>query len=299
VSEKNNKPIASIQSLTAKSEFWRFWNVFIRRKFVLFGLIVITVLILSAIFAPFISPYNPYSQNLDITLLQPSLKHLLGTDYLGRDTLSRLIYGTRTTLMIGILAVGSGATVGMILGLLAGYLGGATNAIIMRIIDALMSFPMLMLALVLASMFGGGGLRNVILALGIGMVSSNARVMCGQVLTIKENEYITAARSMGSGDVRIMFFHVLNNAFPPLIVLMTLMMGTCILAEAGLSYLGLGIAPPGAAWGSMVNDGYRYLLSNPILSLAPGLAIMVVVFAFNMVGDGLRDALDPKLRGKL
>jgi len=187
----------------------------------------------------------------------------------------------------------------MILGLLAGYLGGATNAIIMRIIDALMSFPMLMLALVLASMFGGGGLRNVIFALGIGMISSNARVMCGQVLTIKENEYITAARSMGAGDVRIMFFHILNNAFPPLIVLMTLMMGTCILAEAGLSYLGLGIAPPGAAWGSMVNDGYRYLLSNPILSLAPGLAIMVVVFAFNMVGDGLRDALDPKLRGKL
>jgi peptide/nickel transport system permease protein len=299
MSKQNNIPNTSIQPLTAKSEFQRFWKIFIRRKFVLFGLIVISVLILSAIFAPLISPYNPYAQNLDNTLIQPGFRHLLGTDYLGRDTLSRLIYGTRTTLMIGILAVGSGATVGMILGLLAGYLGGATNAIIMRIIDALMSFPMLMLALVLASMFGGGGLRNVILALGIGMVSSNARVMCGQVLTIKENEYITAARSMGAGNVRIMFFHVLNNAFPPLIVLMTLMMGTCILAEAGLSYLGLGIAPPGAAWGSMVNDGYKYLLSNPILSIAPGLAIMIVVFAFNMVGDGLRDALDPKLRGKL
>jgi peptide/nickel transport system permease protein len=281
------------------TEFRRFWRVFTRRKFVIFGLIVITLLVLAAIFAPLISPYNPYKQNLDNTLAQPGWTHILGTDYLGRDTMSRLIYGTRTTLLICVLAVGLGATVGMTLGLLAGYLGGATNAIIMRVVDALMSFPMLMMALVLAAMFGGAGLRNVILALSIGTVSSYARVMCGQVLTIKENEYITAARSIGAGNFRIMISHALNNSFPPLIVLMTLMMGTCILAEAGLSFLGLGIAPPGAAWGSMVSDGYKYLMSNPILSLAPGIAIMIVVFAFNMLGDGLRDALDPKLRGRL
>lgn len=298
MSQQNYMPNIFTQSLPRVSEAQHFWAIFIKRKFVIFGLIVIGVLILVAIFAPFISPYNPYTLDLDHTLLQPSLNHILGTDYIGRDTLSRLIYGTRTTLIIGVLAVGLGATIGMTLGLLAGYFGGAANAIIMRMVDALMSFPMLMLALVLATMFGGG-LRNVILALSIGMVSIYARVMCGQVLTIKENEYITAARSMGAGSLRIMIYHVLKNSFPPLIVLMTLMMGTCILAEAGLSFLGLGIAPPGAAWGSMVSDGYKYLTSNPILSLAPGFAIMIVVFAFNMLGDGLRDALDPKLRGRL
>jgi peptide/nickel transport system permease protein len=170
--------------------------------------------------------------------------------------------------------------------------------VIMRMTDALMSFPLILLALVLAATFGRG-LRNIIFALGISMIAGFARMMCGQVLTVRENDYVTAARSIGAGNTRIMFSHILMNCFPPLIVLMTMMMGTCILAEAALSFLGLGIMEPGAAWGAMVNDGYHYILTNPILSIAPGFAIMLIVFSFNMVGDGLRDALDPRLRGTL
>lgn len=280
------------------SEIRRFSRVFFSRKVVIFGLIIILVLIISAIFAPLLAPYNPYKQNLNQVLSQPSKEHLLGTDVIGRDTFSRVIYGTRTSLIIGSIAITIAASLGMALGLIAAYFGGIIYALIMRFIDALMSFPMLILALVLAAMLGSG-LKNVILALSVGMVAGYARLMCGQALSVKENEYVTAARSIGASNLRIMLVHILTNCFPPLIVLITMMMGACILAEAGLSFLGLGIAPPGAAWGAMVNEGYHYLLTNPVLSFAPGLAIMLTVFSFNMVGDGLRDALDPRLRGSL
>jgi peptide/nickel transport system permease protein len=280
------------------SGFRRFAGVFLGRKLVIFGMAIIILLVITAIFAPWIAPYDPYEQDLTQVLTQPNQAHFLGTDSMGRDTLSRIIFGTRTSLIIGILAIAIAAAIGMSLGLIAGYFGGMLYALIMRTVDALMSFPMLLLALVLAAIFGGG-LKNVILALGVGMISAYARMMCGQVLAVKESDYIMAARSIGASSLRIMLVHIVMNCFPPLIVLITLMMGTCILAEAGLSFLGLGIEPPGAAWGAMVNDGYRYLLSSPVLSFAPGVAIMLVVFAFNMVGDGLRDALDPRLRGKL
>jgi peptide/nickel transport system permease protein len=164
--------------------------------------------------------------------------------------------------------------------------------------DALLCFPMILLALVVASVLGGG-IQNVIIALSIATIPGYARVTCGLTLSIKENDYVLAQRSMGSGDIRTMLRHILPNAFPPLIVLLTMWLGNLILAEAALSFLGIGIAPPGAAWGGMVNDGYKYLIRNPVLSFAPCLAIMLVVFAFNMVGDGLRDALDPRLRGLL
>jgi ABC-type dipeptide/oligopeptide/nickel transport system permease subunit len=186
--------------------------------------------------------------------------------------------------------------VGILLGLFAGYFGGITDTIVMRAMDALMGFPMLLLALLIAAVLGSG-LQNVIIALGVATLPGYARVMHGLTLSIKENDYIMAERAMGSGNLRIMLSHILPNTLPPMIVLITLQLGSIILAEAGLSFLGIGIRPPGAAWGSMVYDGYRFLLSNPVLSFAPGLAIMLVVFAFNMVGDGLRDALDPRLRG--
>jgi ABC-type dipeptide/oligopeptide/nickel transport system permease subunit len=256
------------------------------------------ILVLTAIFAPLLAPYDPYKQDISQALLQPNKAHLLGTDVVGRDTLSRVIYGSRTSLIIGIVAITIAASIGMVLGLVAAYFGGVTYALIMRFIDALMSFPMLVFALVLAAMLGSG-LKNVIIALGVGMVAGYARLMCGQALAVKQNEYITAARSIGASNLRIMHSHILTNCFPPLIVLITMMMGTCILAEAGLSFLGLGITPPGAAWGAMVNDGYKYILTNPVLSFAPGLAIVLTVFGFNMVGDGLRDALDPRLRGSI
>jgi peptide/nickel transport system permease protein len=280
------------------SEMRRFTVVFFKRKLVIAGLVIISILVITAIFAPLLAPYDPYKQDISQALRQPSKAHLLGTDVVGRDTLSRVIYGTRTSLIIGIIAITIAASIGMALGLMAAYFGGITNALIMRFIDALMSFPMLVFALVLASMLGSG-LKNVIMALGVGMVAGYARLMCGQALSVKQNEYITAARSMGASSLRIMLVHILTNCFPPLIVLITMMMGTCILAEAGLSFLGLGITPPGAAWGAMVNEGYKYLLTNPMLSFAPGVAIMLTVFAFNMVGDGLRDALDPRLRGSI
>jgi ABC-type dipeptide/oligopeptide/nickel transport system permease subunit len=280
------------------SEWRRFKRVFFSRGVVLFGLIVLFLLVFTAIFAAWLAPYNPYKPGLADSLLQPNKENLLGTDTLGRDTLSRLIYGSRTALMVGFISVGVASVIGITLGLMAGYFSGIANIIIMRTMDAFMCFPMILLALVIAAVLGGG-LHNVIIALSIAIIPGYARVTHGLTLSIIENDYILAERAMGSSNIRTIVGHILPNAFPPLIVLITMQLGNLILAEAGLSFLGIGIEPPGAAWGAMVNDGYRYLLKNPVLSFAPGLAIMLVVFAFNVVGDGLRDALDPRLRGRL
>jgi ABC-type dipeptide/oligopeptide/nickel transport system permease subunit len=280
------------------SEWRRFRRVFFQRKIVAFGLVVLTLLVFTAIFAPWLAPHDPYRGKMADSLSQPGQKYLLGTDIQGRDTLSRLIYGARTALMVGFVTVGIASIVGAMLGLIAGYFGGIPNMIIMRAMDALMGFPMLLLALLLAAVLGGG-IQNVIIALSIATLPGYARVMHGLTLSVKENDYILAERAMGSSNARTMLKHILPNSLPPMIVLITVWLGLTILAEANLSFLGIGIKPPGAAWGSMVNDGYQYLLMNPILSFAPGLTIMVVAFAFIMVGDGLRDALDPRLRGLL
>jgi len=280
------------------TEWRRFRRVFLSRGVVVFGMVVIIAFIIVAIFGPWMAPYNPYQSDLRSTLRNPSAAHWLGTDSLGRDTLSRIIYGTRTSLEIGLIVVSIACVIGITLGLVAGYYGRWTYVIIMRFIDALMSFPMILLALVIAALLGGG-IKNVIIALSVALMPAYARLMCGQVLSIKQNDYIVAERSMGASNLRIMVRHVLFNCLPPTIVLITMMLGSTILAEAGLSFLGIGIMPPTAAWGSMVNEGRPYLLSQPVLSFAPGIAIMLVVFAFNMVGDGLRDALDPSLRGIL
>jgi ABC-type dipeptide/oligopeptide/nickel transport system permease subunit len=254
------------------------------------------ILIFAAIFAPLIAPYDPYKQDLADKLLKPGWQHWLGTDYLGRDTLSRLIYGSRTALMVGLIATGIAAFIGVTLGTLAGYFGGMVHMVIMRFIDALMSIPLIILALLLGVLLGGG-LANIMIAVGIGMSASYARMMCALVLSIKQNDYITASKSIGASNWRIMLRHCFPNCFPPFIVLITINMGSAIMVEAALSYLGLGIEPPGAAWGSMVKEGYGYLLIHPVLALVPGLAIMVVVYAFNIAGDGIRDAFDPRLRG--
>ena len=280
------------------SEWKRFWRVFLQRKIVIIGLVILLILVISAIFAPWLAPYDPYRGEMRDSLELPSAKYLLGTDIQGRDTLSRLIYGARMVLIVGFVTTGFAATVGVALGIIAGYYKGITNMVIMRIMDALMGFPMIILALILAAVLGGG-IQNVIIALSVAMIPGYARVIHGLTLSIKENDYILAQEAMGSTNLRVMLLHILPNSLPPMIVLITLQLGTLILAEAGLSFLGIGIKPPGAAWGAMVSDGYGYLLTNPVLSFAPGFAIMLVVFAFNLVGDGLRDALDPKLRGLL
>ncbi len=280
------------------SEWRHFRRVFFQRGMVIFGLCILCLLVFVAIFAKWLAPYDPYEANMSSSMLTPSREHLLGTDIFGRDTLSRLIYGSRTALMVGFISVGIASICGFTLGFLAGFFGGITNIIIMRAVDTLMPFPIIVLALVVAALLGGG-ILNVIIALSIATIPPYARIMNGLTLSIKENDYILVQKSVGSSNIRTMFLHILPNAFPPLIVLMTMQLGSLILAEAGLSFLGIGIEPPGAAWGAMVSDGYQYLLRNPMLSFAPGLAIMLVVFAFNMVGDGLRDALDPMLRGQL
>lgn len=280
------------------SELRRIIRVMASRKVVIVGVVIIVIMILVAIFAPLLAPYDPYKTNLKETLQPVSSKHLLGTDSLGRDTLSRVIYGSRTSLMVGIVSIFIASSIGMLLGLTAAYYGRIYGAVVMRLIDALMAFPMILLALVIAALLGGG-INNVIIAIGISLTTIYARLMHGQVLSVKENDYVTASRSMGSSNTLIMFRHVFPNCLPPMIVLITMQLGSAILAEAGLSFLGIGIAPPGASWGSMVNDGYKFLLDLPILSFAPGIAIMLIVFAFNMVGDGLRDALDPRLRGTI
>jgi peptide/nickel transport system permease protein len=280
------------------SEWRRFRRVFFSRSVVVFGMIIIVLFILVAIFSPFIAPYPPDIPDTNNVLQNPSAAHWLGTDQIGRDTLSRVIWGTRTSLEIGLIVVAIATLVGMTLGTLAGYFGGWTYNIIMRFIDALMAFPMIVLALVIAALLGGG-FKNVIIALSVSLMPAYARLMCGQVLTVKQNDYIQAEKAIGSSNMRIMLRHVVVNCLPPIIVLVTMMIGSTILAEAGLSFLGIGITPPTPAWGSMVSDGRDYLLQLPILSFAPGLALMLVVFAFNMVGDGLRDALDPRLRGQL
>jgi peptide/nickel transport system permease protein len=280
------------------AEFKRFWKSFLGRGLVLFGAIVILIFIIIAIFGPWIAPYDPYEQDFTQTFAQPSLNHLLGTDAIGRDTLSRIIYGTRNSLMVGVVAVAIAGFVGMTLGLFAGYFGGITNSIIMRLTDMLMSFPMIILALLIASLLGGG-LLNVMLALGIAMIPGYSRLMCSLVLLYKESDYVLAGRTLGSSNMRLMLRHIVPNCFPPLIVLVTIQIGIAILSEAALSYLGVGITPPAPAWGGMIQNGYLYLKTSPMLSFAPGIAIMLVVFAFNMVGDGLRDTLDPRLRGVL
>jgi peptide/nickel transport system permease protein len=280
------------------SEWRRFRRVFFSRGVVVFGLVVLVLVIFTAIFAEWLAPYDPYKPGVAKSLAPPSAEHWLGADILGRDTLSRLIYGSRTALQVGFISVIISGIIGIPLGMIAGYSGTIINNLIMRTMDAMMCFPMLIFALVLAAVLGSG-IWNVIIALSVATIPGYARVTHGLALSIKENDYILAQLSMGSTSTRTIFKHILPNAFPPLIVLMTMQLGNLILAEAGLSFLGIGIEPPGAAWGAMVNSGYQYLKISPWLSFAPCLAIMLVVFAFNMVGDGLRDALDPRLRGLL
>jgi peptide/nickel transport system permease protein len=286
------------QSAPRTNEFKRFTRVFLGRGLVTFGLVIIVIFFILAIFAPQIAPHNPYKPNLNEILTQPNSTYWLGTDEAGRDLLSRVIYGSRFSLIIGLSVSAVAAVTGMFLGLLAGYFGGWTFNIIMRTTDALMSFPMILEALIIAAMLGSG-IRNVIIALSVGLFPSYVRLMCAQVLNVKENDYIMAQRSIGSSNFRIMLRHIVPNSFPPLVVMFTMMLGATILAESSLTYLGVGIDPLLPSWGSMISSGHEDLIVNPLLSVVPGVALMLVVFGFNMVGDGLRDALDPRLRGTL
>lgn len=257
--------------------------------------VLILLIILAAVFAPFVAPYDHLAQSLTDRLQTPSMAHWLGTDELGRDVLSRIIFGARISLTIGLVPTLISMAIGTVLGLCAGVYGGKVDFVIMRLADVMLAFPSLLLAMVVMYTMGGG-LINIFIALSLINWASTARVVRSQTLSLKEKEYVEAARSIGVSRWKIMFRHILPNCLPSLIVLFTLNIPSAILSEASLSFLGVGAQPPSASWGLMAVRGKKYLFSEPWLCIAPSVAIMIVVLAFNFLGDGLRDVLDPYLK---
>ena len=259
------------------------------------GVVVMLVAVSVALLAPVISPYDPLKQDLGNALARPDRAHLMGTDNVGRDVLSRMIWGTRVSLLAGFGSVALAMAAGGMLGLLAGYAGGRTDGLVMRLMDAVLSFPPLVLALALGAVLGAG-LTGVVIALGVVYTPTFARLMRGQVLTITAREYVEAARALGAPGWRVAWHHVLPNAAAPIVIQASLSVAFAILAEASLSFLGLGIQPPAASWGSMINAGRGYLQQAPWIVFWPGAALFVTVVGLNFVGDAVRDALDPRLR---
>jgi len=266
----------------------------LRTRLAGFGLVVLGLVIFLAIFAGVLAPYNPDSQSLADVLQAPSGAHLFGTDDLGRDILSRVIYGSRVSLEVGLISVSVALVGGCLIGLVAGYWGGMVDEVLMRAMDALAAFPALVLALAITSALGMG-IGNAMIAIGIVYIPAFARLVRGQALSVRERDYVTAARSLGAGHFRIMLRHIWPNVTAPIIVQASLAVGFAIITEAALSFLGVGVRPPTASWGSMLNEGYQYLENAPWMSVAPGAAIFVTVLGLNLLGDGLRMVLDPRL----
>jgi peptide/nickel transport system permease protein len=266
-----------------------------RDKAAVAGLAIIVILVAVALFAPAIAPRSPTDQSFINKLKPPSSQFLLGTDEFGRDTLSRIIYGSRVALRVGLLPVVFALIIGVAAGLAAGYYGGGADQLIMRLSDILLAFPWLLLAIGIVAILGPG-INNVIIAVAIIYIPAFARIVRASVLSIKEKEYVEAARAIGQPDLRIMTRHILSNAWAPIIVQATLSVGQAIIYAAGLSFIGLGTQPPAADWGVMLKSGHEYLRDSPWMGLFPGLAILLTVLAFNLFGDGLRDALDPRIR---
>jgi peptide/nickel transport system permease protein len=262
-----------------------------------FGAFIIIVMVFAAAAAPWITTHDYRKISAREKLQGPSLSHWLGTDQLGRDLYSRIVYGARVSLFVGFTGTVLGVGVGSLIGLVAGYFGGKTDMLLMRFADAVQAFPGLILALAIVAAMGPG-LRNAFIAISITLLARPARVVRGSVLAAKGTAWIEAAHTVGASDMRIMFRHILPNVFAPIIVLASLVLGIAILIEASLSFLGLGVLPPTPAWGSMLNQaGAAYFETYPHLAIIPGVAISLAVFAFNLFGDALRDVLDPRLRG--
>ena len=270
-------------------------RMFRENKLALVSLVVIILLIFCTILAPVLTPYSETDMDLMNRLQPPSAAHLLGTDEAGRDVLTRLLYGSRVSLMVGIVPTLLSMVLGALLGVVAGYRGGIADTIIMRLADVVLAFPSMLLAMVIMYTLGGG-IFNVFLTLTLMNWGSVARIARSETLRLKESDYVEAARSIGVSKRNIVLRHIMPNCMPTLIVLFTLNVPAAILTESSLSFLGLGIQPPSASWGLMVNTGRQYLYNAPWLSFAPSVAIMVAVLSFNFLGDGLRDVLDPRLR---
>jgi peptide/nickel transport system permease protein len=281
------EPLVSQWKIAARS--------FTRNKLVVVGLVMVLLLILLAVCADFITPYKPLDIDILHALQGPSVQHYFGTDRLGRDTFSRVIYGTRASLVVAVTSIVLGSLTGGILGLIQGYRGGTVDAVIGRLLDILFSFPALLLAIAVSGILGSGK-NNAILAIAIVYAPLFARVMRGPVIAERHREYVEAARVTGIPDSRILLQHILPNVLPVLIVQASVSMSAAILIEAALSYIGLGTQPPEPSWGTMLNEGRMLLEQAPWLSIFPGLTIMFAVLAFNLFGDGVRDALDPTMR---
>jgi peptide/nickel transport system permease protein len=283
------------------------WDTFKRNRTALIGLIMVSFIIFIAVFAddwfiawsqgrepePLLAPYDPLKQDPRNRLQPPSWEHPMGLDTFGRDILSRIIYGARVSLMVGFLSVLMGGTLGTILGILAGYSGGKTEDTIMRSVDVLMAFPSLIMGLMVLAVLGAG-IEKMIIAIGIMLAPAFVRVVHSSTLGIKENDFVMAARALGASRTRIIGAHILPNIIGEAIVLASIWTATAIRVEANLSFIGLGVSPPTPAWGTMIRDGTQYLTSAPWISIFPGLAILFTVLAFNLLGDGLRDIMDPK-----
>lgn len=271
------------------------WRRLKKNKLAMIGLGIIIFLIIVAILAPLISPYNPIERIKEDSSLSPGRAHLFGTDLLGRDIFSRVIYGSRISLEVGIIAVGISVAIGLFFGALAGYFGNVPDVVIMRMADIFFAFPYILGAIAIMTVLGPG-LMNIFIAIGILGWASFARIFRGSILSIKNKEYIEAARALGASNLRIIIKHIFPNAFAPIIVYATMNVGIAIIVEAALSFLGLGVQPPTPAWGKMLSESLNYIDIAPWMMFFPGLAIVVTVLGFVLLGDGLRDAFDPRLK---
>lgn len=280
---------------SATGQFSEVWRRLRRNRAAVIGGVVVLLFIAIAILAPLITPYDPNEGDLAQRLRSFSREHLLGTDALGRDLLSRVIYGARISLEIQIVSVSLALVIGTLLGMVGGYYGGRLDHLIMRLMDILLAFPGIFLAIAIIAALGPG-LLNLMLAAGIYSVPQFARIVRGSILTLKEKEFVEAARAVGESDVNILFRYLLPNSMAPIIIQTTLRMATVLLTASGLSFLGLGVQPPTAEWGAMLSTARAYIVTAPHVATVPGLAIMLVVMGFNLFGDGLRDSLDPRLR---
>ncbi|WZL72541.1 ABC transporter permease [Clostridiaceae bacterium 35-E11] len=278
-----------------KSQWFEVWKRLRRSKLAMAGLIILVILLIAALLANVIAPYEYDKQDLRSTFQTPSKNHIFGTDEFGRDIFSRIIYGARISLQVGFIAVGIAVVVGGILGAVSGFYGGIIDNAVMRAMDIFLAIPSLLLSIAIAAALGPG-LGNLMIAVGISSIPRYARIVRASVLSISKQEFIEAAKAAGSSDVRIIFKHIIPNSLAPIIVQATIGVASAILTAAGLSFIGLGIQPPIPEWGAMLSSGRAYIRDYPYMTIFPGLFIMITILSLNLLGDGLRDALDPKLK---
>lgn len=291
----NSSDTNPMSDLKKRSQMKDIWRRLKRNKLAMIGMVIVFILIILAIFADHIAPYSYAASDLSNTFAYPSRQHLFGTDNFGRDILSRIIYGGRISLLVAVMAVLAGLCVGGILGLIAGYFGSVCENIIMRLMDLILAIPGFLLAVCISAALGSG-IVNTIIAISIGSVPGYARMMRAIVMSIRDQEYVEAARVSGASNFRTMLRHILPNTLSPIIVESTLRVGACIMMISGLSFIGLGVQPPTPEWGSMLSSGREFIRDFYPMVIFPGAAIMATLFGFNLFGDGLRDALDPRLK---